>query len=167
MNKCLWKGSRNECESWPYCRGCTWQKKFKEREWERSQISRVRASFSKDWMGNAAKSVTLWASRQNGLLMPWLIVAYALCTTLADHPDTQLIVQTTRLCLKCKATVKVVALWQTACWNILSTTDIYISCSQTRHVGDTSTTNSSTTIARPSAKKMGYSILPITVTYSI
>ena len=33
--------------------------------------------------------VTLWALRQNGLLMPWLIVAYALCTTLADHPDTQ------------------------------------------------------------------------------
>ena len=34
-------------------------------------------------------SVNLWASRQNGLLMRWLIVAYALCTTLADHPDTQ------------------------------------------------------------------------------
>ena len=84
MNKCLWKGSRNESESWPYCRGCTWPKK---KFWERSQncklpdargmISHVRASFSKDWMGNAAKSVTLWASRQNGLLMPRLIVAYA------------------------------------------------------------------------------------------
>ena len=77
-------------------------------------ISYVRASFSKAWMGNAAESVTLWASRQNGLLMPWLIVAYALCTTLADHPDTQLIVQITRLCPRCKAKVKVVAPWQTA-----------------------------------------------------
>ena len=117
MNKCLWKGSRNECESWPYCRGCTWQKKFKEREWERSQISRVRASFSKDWIANAATSVTLCASRQNGLLMRWLIVACALWTTLADHPDTQSIVQTTRLCPRCDAKVKVVALWQTAYWN--------------------------------------------------
>ena len=44
-------------------------------------------------MENTAKSVTLWASRQNGLLMPWLIVAYTLCPTLADHPDTQSIVQ--------------------------------------------------------------------------
>ena len=64
--------------------GLTWQinKKIKR---ERGQnfklpdvwgmISRIRASFSKDWMGNAVKSVTLWASRQNGLLMPWLIVA--------------------------------------------------------------------------------------------
>ena len=65
-------------------------------------ISHVRASFSKDWMGNAAKSVTLWASRQNGLLMPWLIVAYALCTMLADHPNTQSIVQTACLCLRCQ-----------------------------------------------------------------
>ena len=55
-------------------------------------ISHVRVSFSKDWMGNAVKSVTVWASRQNDLLMPWLIVAYTLCTTLADHPDTQSIV---------------------------------------------------------------------------
>ena len=80
--------------------------------WERGQncklpdawgmISHVRASFSKDWMGNAAKSVTLWASRQNGLLMPWLIVAYALCTMLADHPNTQSIVQTACLCLRCQ-----------------------------------------------------------------
>ena len=121
MNKCLWKGSRNECESWPYCRGCTWPKKI-FKEWGQNcklpdvwgMISHVRASFSKDWMGNAAKSVTLWASRQNGLLVPWLIVAYALCTTLADHPDTQLIVQITRLCPRCKAKVKVVAPWQTA-----------------------------------------------------
>ena len=51
-------------------------------------ISRVRASFWNDWIANATKSVTLWASRQNGLLMPWLIVAYTLCTMLADHPDT-------------------------------------------------------------------------------
>ena len=96
-----------------------------ERERERSQncqlpdvwgmISNVKASFSKDWMGNAAKSVTLWASRQNGLLMPWLTVAYALCTMLADHPDTKS-VQTTRLCQRCEAKVKVTSLWQMAYW---------------------------------------------------
>ena len=78
-------------------------------------ISRFRASFSKDWMGNAGKSVTLWASRQNGLL----IVEYALCTTLADHPDTQSIVQTTRRCPKCEA--KVAAPWQTAYSLLMST----------------------------------------------
>ena len=97
---------------------------FKETERQRSlncnlpdvwgTISHVRASLSKDWMGNAAKSATLWAFRQNGLLMPWFIVAYALCTTLADHPDTQLIVQITRLCPRCKAKVKVAAPWQMA-----------------------------------------------------
>ena len=125
MNRCLWKGSRTECESWPYCRRCTWQK-TKKQNWERERgqncklpdvwgmISHVRASFSKDWMGNAAKSVTQSASRQNSLLMPWLIVAYALCTMLADHPNTQSIVQTTHLCLRCEAKVKVVAPWQTA-----------------------------------------------------
>ena len=70
-------------------------------------ISHVRASFSKDWMGNAAKSVTLWATRQNSLLMLWLIVACAQCTMLADHPDTQLIAQTMRA--GCEAKVKVAA----------------------------------------------------------
>ena len=50
-------------------------------------ISHVRASLSKDWMGNAAKSVTLWAPRQNSLLMPRLFVAYALSTMLPDHPN--------------------------------------------------------------------------------
>ena len=67
-------------------------------------------------MGNAAKSVSLWASTQNGLLMPWLIVAYALCTMLADHPNTQLTVQTMHCCLRCEAKVRVAALWQTAYW---------------------------------------------------
>ena len=47
-------------------------------------------------------------------LMPWLIVAYALCTTLADHPDTQSIIQTTRLCPRCEA--KVAVPWQRAYW---------------------------------------------------
>ena len=60
------------------------------------------------------KSITLCASRQNVLLMPWLIVEYALCTTLADHPDTQSTVQTTRLCPRWEAKVNVAALWQTA-----------------------------------------------------
>ena len=101
MNKCLWKGSRNECESQPYCRRCTWGQNCKlPNAW--GMISHVRASFSKDWMGNAAKSVTLLASRQNGLLMPWLIVAYALFTMLAHHPNTQSIVQTACLCLRCQ-----------------------------------------------------------------
>ena len=68
-------------------------------------------------MGNAAKSVTLWASRQNRPLMSQLTVAYALRTTLADHPDTQSTVQTTRRCLRCEAKVKVVAPWQMAYWD--------------------------------------------------
>ena len=38
-------------------------------------------------MGNAAKSVTLWAPKQNSLLVAWLIVAYALSTMLPDHPN--------------------------------------------------------------------------------
>ena len=65
-------------------------------------------------MENAAKSVTLWASTQNSLLMPWLIVEYALCTTLADHTNTHSTGQTTRRCPRCEAKVKVAALWQTA-----------------------------------------------------
>ena len=101
-------------------------------------ISRIRASFSKDWMGNAVKSVTLWASRQNGLLMPWLIVAYALCTTLADHPDTQLILQTTCLCPRCKAKVKVAALWQTAysvkAWQISALLSVSLSLGLSRAI---------------------------------
>ena len=89
------------------------KKKERERERERGSqnvwgmTSHVRASFSKDWMGNAAKSVTLWASTQNGLLMPWFIVAYAQCTMLADHPDTQSIAQTMHA--GCEAKVKVAA----------------------------------------------------------
>ena len=98
-------------------------------------ISHVRASFSKDWMGNAAKSVTLWASRQNSLLMHWLIVAYALCTTLADHPDTQSIVQTTRLCPRSEATVKVAAPWQTAyCVNWKP--PFFSACTQICHIAE-------------------------------
>ena len=79
---------------------CTWQKHFilflsQNLPDVLAMISPVRASFSMDGMGNGAKCVcALWASRQNGLLMPWIFVAYALCTTLADHPDTQLIVLT-------------------------------------------------------------------------
>ena len=46
----------------------------------------IRTSFSTDWMRNAA-IVILCAFRQNGLIMPWIFVAYAVCTTLADHPD--------------------------------------------------------------------------------
>ena len=83
-------------------------------------ISHVRASFSKDWIANAAIALTLWASRQNSLLKRWLIVAYTLCTMLADCPDNQSIVQTTHLCPRCEAKVKVTAPWQTAychqCW---------------------------------------------------
>ena len=73
------------CEGQPYSRGCTGQQQQKkkvkqesQKERERGQnfelpdvwgmISHIRASFSKYWMGNAAKSVTLWVSRQNGLL---------------------------------------------------------------------------------------------------
>ena len=37
---------------------------------------------------------------------------------LADHPDTQSIVQTRCLCPRCKAKVKIMAPWQTACWLI-------------------------------------------------
>ena len=31
MNKGLWKTSRNDCESRPFCGGCAWQKKEKKK----------------------------------------------------------------------------------------------------------------------------------------
>ena len=120
--------------------------KSNEREWKDKKrcqnfklpdvwgmISCVGASFSKDWMRNAAKSVSLWASTQNGLLMPWLIVAYALCTTLADHPNTQLTVQTMHCCLRCEAKVKVTALGQTAYWRQFKREDDNVHCTPHFH----------------------------------
>ena len=39
MNKGLWKTSRNDCESWPGCGGCTWQQPKIKRQTDR-QIER-------------------------------------------------------------------------------------------------------------------------------
>ena len=87
----------------------------------------VRTLFSTDWMGNDAESATLWVFRQNGLLMPWIFVVYALCTMLADHPDTQSTTQTTCLFQKCEANVKVATPWQTAYWGILTSLVLVLS----------------------------------------
>ena len=128
--------------------GLTWQINIKLRERGQNfklpdvwgMISCIRASYSKDWMGNAVKSVTLWASRQNGLLMPRLIVACKTKTKTAqaDHPDTQSILQTMCLCLSCKAKVKVAALWQTAysvkTWQISALLSVSLSLGLSRAI---------------------------------
>ena len=61
------------------------------------------------------------------LLMPCIFVVYALCTMLADHPDTQSTTQTTCLFQKCEANVKVATPWQTAYWGILTSLVLVLS----------------------------------------
>ena len=116
MNKCFRKRNINECKSWHYCWGwmqimwintsqqCTWQifKKSKKSVWCLSHDLLL----SQLPCGHSDKTAS----------MTWIFVAYALCTTLANHPDTQSIVQTTHLCLKHEAKVKVMAPWQMIYW---------------------------------------------------